>query len=107
MARIVTSCARPCWSICRAALPRPSWAAAGRRPRLFRNPCMRAACLVLLLSLGAFVAEADVAPSPAGGVQPPTLDAATADRFAALALKFLHQEYPNHILHTLMSDADV
>ena len=29
-----------------------------------------------------------------------------AARFAALALKCLHQEYPNHISHTLSSDAD-
>jgi len=34
------------------------------------------------------------------------LDAAAAARFAALALKCLHQEYPNHISHTLNSDAD-
>ncbi len=36
-----------------------------------------------------------------------TLDAAAAARFAGLALKCLHQEYPNHISHTLASDADV
>ncbi len=36
-----------------------------------------------------------------------TLDAAAAARFANLALKCLHQEYPNHISHTLASDADV
>jgi hypothetical protein len=34
------------------------------------------------------------------------LDAAAAARFAALALKCLHQEYPNKIAHTLDSDAD-
>src|SRR5215469_5091293 len=34
------------------------------------------------------------------------LDAVAAARFAALALKCLHQEYPNHISHTLNSDAD-
>jgi hypothetical protein len=34
------------------------------------------------------------------------LDAAAAARFAALALKCLHQEYPNHISHTLSGDAD-
>jgi hypothetical protein len=36
-----------------------------------------------------------------------TLDAAAAGRFANLALKCLHQEYPNKIAHTLASDADV
>ncbi len=36
----------------------------------------------------------------------PALDAAAAARFAALALKCLHQEYPNHISHTLNSALD-
>ncbi|HKD54428.1 MAG TPA: DUF2891 domain-containing protein, partial [Steroidobacteraceae bacterium] len=40
---------------------------------------------------------------PAG---PAALDAAAAARFAALALKCLHQEYPNHISHTLNTAAD-
>ncbi len=34
------------------------------------------------------------------------LDAAAAERFAGLALKCLHQEYPNHISHTMDGDAD-
>ena len=34
------------------------------------------------------------------------LDAAAAARFAALALKCLHREYPNHISHTLNGDSD-
>ncbi len=67
---------------------------------------MKAACLVLFLSLCALVAEADVAPSSISGPRPAALDEAAAGRFAALALKCLHQEYPNHILHTLTSDAD-
>ena len=37
---------------------------------------------------------------------PPSLDSASAERFAALALKCLHQEYPNKISHTMTSDAD-
>ena len=52
--------------------------------------------------------HASTAP-PAAGSQPAaagTLDAAAAARFAALALKCLHQEYPNHISHTLNSAAD-
>ena len=36
-----------------------------------------------------------------------SLEEAAAARFAALALKCLHQEYPNHISHTLTADADV
>ena len=43
------------------------------------------------------------APAP---TRPPSLDAAAAARFAALALTCLHQEYPNHISHTLNSAAD-
>ena len=48
--------------------------------------------------------------SIAAAAQPsptPTLEPAAAARFAALALKCLHQEYPNHISHTLNSAADV
>jgi len=37
---------------------------------------------------------------------PPPLDVAAAERFANLALKCLHQEYPNHVSHTLDSDSD-
>jgi hypothetical protein len=36
----------------------------------------------------------------------PTLDPASAARFAALALKCLHQEYPNKISHTMRGVAD-
>ncbi len=43
----------------------------------------------------------------AGAAAPPgnSLDVASATRFANLALKCLHTEYPNHISHTLDSDA--
>jgi Protein of unknown function (DUF2891) len=34
------------------------------------------------------------------------LDAPVAARFAELALKCLHEEYPNHLSHTLSSDTD-
>ena len=46
---------------------------------------------------------------PSGSLlaQPPDLAAATASRFAELALECVHQEYPNKISHTLQSDADV
>jgi hypothetical protein len=37
----------------------------------------------------------------------PMLDADAADRFAQLALRCVHLEYPNKIAHTLASDADV
>jgi hypothetical protein len=58
---------------------------------------LAAACAALTLLRGA---AAD--PAPVAG----TLDQAAAARFAALALKCLHQEYPNHISHTLNSAAD-
>jgi Protein of unknown function (DUF2891) len=48
-------------------------------------------------------AEPAAAHSPAPGT---TLAPEAAARFAALALKCLHQEYPNHISHTLNGAAD-
>jgi hypothetical protein len=46
-------------------------------------------------------------PAPAAKLEPPaSLPPAAAARFAGLALKCLHQEYPNHISHTLNSAAD-
>jgi len=53
------------------------------------------ACLFLLASAAGFGA-------PTAG----SLDPAAAARFAALALKCLHQEYPNHISHTLNDAGD-
>jgi hypothetical protein len=45
--------------------------------------------------------------SPASATSPAALDAATAERFANLALACVHKEYPNKIAHTLNGDADV
>jgi Protein of unknown function (DUF2891) len=45
-------------------------------------------------------------PTPAGSDRPDAMDPAAAARFAGLALKCLHAEYPNHISHTMDSDAD-
>src|SRR5262252_2617132 len=56
---------------------------------------------VAALTMAAMPAAAAPATAPAT-----LLDAVAAARFAALALKCLHQEYPNHISHTLNSDAD-
>src|ERR1700737_4075670 len=36
----------------------------------------------------------------------PSMDPAAVGRFAGLALKCLHAEYPNHISHTMDGDAD-
>jgi hypothetical protein len=63
---------------------------------------MRHRIATLLLAAGAALAQsAAFAATPA-----PALDEAAAARFAALALKCLHQEYPNHVSLTLNSDAD-
>jgi hypothetical protein len=79
-------------------------------------PALTAA--VALLAAGSASAAPSAAQQPAARAQPlaharaplsrerPPLDAASAARFAALALKCLHQEYPNHISHTLNSAAD-
>jgi hypothetical protein len=42
-------------------------------------------------------------PAPAGSA----FDTKAAERFADLALACVHKEYPNHIQHTMNSDADV
>src|ERR1700704_4664000 len=57
---------------------------------------MRRRIAPALLALGPLLALA--APPPTSTT---SLDADAAARFAALALKCLHQEYPNHISHTL------
>jgi hypothetical protein len=60
----------------------------------------RAVCLLLLLlSVGRMNAQAHRNHS--------MFDAKAAERFANLALACVHKEFPNHISHTLNSDADV
>jgi hypothetical protein len=60
----------------------------------------RAVCLAsCLLSMA-------LAAAPANADQQPAMDGAAAQRFAGLALKCLHSEYPSHISHTMDSDAD-
>lgn len=54
--------------------------------------------LALLLTLPAGALSAEAAPQ---------VDAATAERFVALALTCVHREYPNKIAHVLNGDADV
>jgi hypothetical protein len=61
----------------------------------------------MLAGLCGTTSRADSPPQSTPPVAPPVaLTAAAADRFAVLALKCLHQEYPNHISHTLDRDAD-
>src|ERR1700727_3131172 len=59
------------------------------------------ALIATLLSLSSMSLAAT--PSSSGGV---AMDPAAAARFAGLALKCLHDEYPNHISLTLETDAD-
>ena len=70
-------------------------------------PMLGLICVTMLTALvmpGITAAAArSAAPPPAAT----SLDVGAAARFAALALKCLHQEYPNHISHTLNGDADV
>jgi DUF2891 family protein len=61
----------------------------------------RIACICTALALVASAGVPAAAATPAVALAP---DAAA--RFAALALKCLHQEYPNHVSHTLNSAAD-
>src|ERR1700739_731583 len=63
----------------------------------------RIARLALALALSACAATQTRA---AAAAPAPALAREAAARFAALALKCLHQEYPNHISHTLNSAAD-
>jgi hypothetical protein len=63
----------------------------------------RATCLAAVLISASFAPAQAV---PAGGDGKIAMDPAAAARFAGLALKCLHAEYPNHISHTMDSDAD-
>jgi hypothetical protein len=65
---------------------------------------MPTGCLRLLLT-GALLAALGGAPDPAAAA--PALPEAAVERFAALALACVHQEYPNKIAHVLQSDADL
>lgn len=62
--------------------------------------------LSIIASMTTAVAKSAPAKAPANASTAQSLDMSTAVRFAALALKCLHAEYPSHISHTLDSDAD-
>ena len=55
--------------------------------------------MLLLFAIGEMGAQHTATPA--------MFDANAAERFANLALACVHKEYPNHISHTLNSDADV
>jgi Protein of unknown function (DUF2891) len=91
--------------------PRASGAAVVARSAAAFLPALAALAVLAVEATWtcAALAAAPTAPAPPGTRPPPasSLDAAAGARFAALALKCLHQEYPNHISHTLNSAADV
>src|ERR1700691_182286 len=105
-----------CWPNCRSASARLAWAR--RRPKLPRLPegtmrkTLPVSAMVLALyftvcagaSAGASTGAGAVAAVGGPGSSP--IDPAAAARFAALALKCLHTEYPSHLSHTMDSDAD-
>jgi hypothetical protein len=62
-----------------------------------------ARCFAVLL-FGSCALPASGAAAPA---DTPRVDAATAERFARLALSCVHKEYPNKIAHVMNGDADV
>jgi hypothetical protein len=67
-----------------------------------------AACVTLAAGARALAAPRAVPASlPADPARSGALTATAAARFATLALRCLHQEYPNHISHTLNSASDV
>jgi hypothetical protein len=66
-----------------------------------------ASCVALGAAGGRPAADPRAAPTAAAAAPAGALTATAAARFAALALKCLHQEYPNHISHTLNSETDV
>jgi Protein of unknown function (DUF2891) len=75
--------------------------------------CLTGTVVPVRAALAAPLAEATPARAPSSAdaraefpAAAAPLDAAAAARFAALALKCLHQEYPNHISHTLNGDSD-
>ena len=79
--------------------------------RILRLAIVLVAVPTALPAAPATAPTATTAPSPrtTQGARSPSagsLDVGAAARFAALALKCLHQEYPNHISHTLNSAAD-
>ncbi|HUO18727.1 MAG TPA: DUF2891 domain-containing protein [Steroidobacteraceae bacterium] len=75
-----------------------------------RRPIGPALALALLAAAAprapAAAAAAASSARPAAHVSAGRLSKAAAARFAALALKCLHQEYPNHISHTLNDASD-
>ena len=67
---------------------------------------MRSAVFIAAFFLSLTCAICGVAHSATAGTSAVSMDPAATARFAGLALKCLHDEYPNHISLTLDRDAD-
>jgi hypothetical protein len=67
---------------------------------------MRRRIAPALFGLAALACSAVYGGSVTSALAGTSFDADAAARFAALALKCLHEEYPNHLSHTLNRDAD-
>jgi len=65
----------------------------------------RVGCVVMMLTFSV-CANSATPPATASNADA-GVEAGAAARFATLALKCLHQEYPNHVSHTLDGDGDV
>ena len=76
----------------------------GREVNMRRMKVRTALAAAVLLPVLAAAAAPPARVASAADTRALSVDA--AGRFAALALKCLHQEYPNHISHTLARDAD-
>jgi hypothetical protein len=75
---------------------------AAPHPCASRQPLLeRILAALAMAALASAAGAAEVSPRPSAD-----LGEAAAGRFVALALKCLHQEYPNHVSHMLLSDAD-
>jgi len=68
-----------------------------RKIRLVMRRKIRVEAVAALMLAASFVIAGDEA----------SMDSATVERFAALALECVHQEYPNKIAHVLQSDENV
>ena len=77
-----------------------------RRATRLAAATARAIIVIAATASAATAFAATAGGAPANGDRAVAMDPAAAARFAALALKCLHAEYPNHISHTMDSDAD-
>ena len=69
--------------------------------------CTRGRAARVLIAVSGLIVVWLAAPAAANPAEGQTIDPASVERFANLALACVHQEYPNKIGHVMSSDADV